>query len=176
MKEINLVAGEEKKIIELNRIAVKFRKISLLVLILFIVLVSGLMFYFFNIDKKNRTNEEKISGLKRTIEKFDKTESYLIQKQDRINNIEQIKSALFSYSDFFKDIENLTIPEVLINKIEFSGNNIKINVSCTNSKILSNLYEQIFLLAKNNKFNNVLIGNVSSMQEGVYDVNFVLVR
>lgn len=176
MKEINLVAGEEKKMIELNRIAVKFRKISTLVLIVFIILVSGLMFYFVYLDNKFKTSEKNIKVLKNMINTYDKVESYLIQKQDRIAGIEQIKNTLFSYTEFFNDIENLPIPGIIFNNIEFSKNKVTINASCGNIKEMSDLYEQIFLLAKNNKFSNVLLNNVSSQQSGIYNVNFELVK
>lgn len=176
MKEINLIAGEEKKFVELNHWGKRLGKAAVFTLLVFILVSTVVLSFLFFFDRKFKDNEKNIQGLKNAIRSFDKIESYLIVVSDRIAGIGKIKKASVSNASLVSDLSSLFIPGFIFKTIGFGAGSIKITSTCDNNQSLSNFYEKTEALKKNKKFSDVLISSVSRGENGQYDISFELIR
>lgn len=176
MKEINLIAGEEKKFVELNVWGKRLGKAAVITLLVFILISAAVLSFLFFFDRKFKDNEKNIQGLKNAIRSFDKIESYLMVVSDRIAGIEKIKKASISNASLVNDFSSLFIPGFIFKTISFGAGSIKIASSCDNNQSLSNFYEKLETLKKSKKFSDVMISSVSRGENGQYDISFELIQ
>lgn len=176
MKEINLIAGEEKKFIELNLWGKRFGKMVTMTALVFILVSAAVMLFLFFFDRKFKENEKRVLGLKNTIRGFDKIESFLMVVSDRIVGVEKVKKASISNTSLINDFSSLFVPGFFLKSIEFDKGSVKFTSFCDNSQSLSNFYEKLESLKNNKKFSKVMISNVLRQEDGQYNISFELTQ
>lgn len=175
MEEINLIAQEERKFIQLTRLSIKVRNIAILFCLFFILITLVVFTLFFSTNNQYKKNEERISSLKETIRGFDKIESYLTTVSERIKNIENVRKNI-KIGQILNDFSSLIVPGYSFNSLEVKESSLKAVGSCDNIQSLSNIYEKYEAMKKSKKFTTVKVDGITRSDNGSYSLNFGLIR
>jgi hypothetical protein len=162
MKEINLIASQEKKLLGFYEQTNTLKK-SIFGLNLILVVLMGVFFSFYlSTSYKMKSNEAKINALKKEITALNKKETYLIMVDNRLKEIDRVFKSKISQEQLLQKIRALFVPGFVFSSLNVSGlKQSKIVGQCSDSLCLSQLYDKAEELKQSDSFSEFTFNNVN---------------
>jgi len=172
MKEqINLISTVSKKDISLQKMKKKVQFFSYLFLILFLVLSGVIYFLFLSTNKILAGNQSKINQLKADIQKYHKTESYLVTITNRIDLIGKLLISRTSYIKSISDLKAILIPEFVPLSLKIgSDGGMTISGDCLGEGALAKFNETVRKVFVEGKYSLVFYPSITRSGDKKYAI------